>query len=80
MSMRSRGRVQQSMSDDPPREVTVFIEALKVSVHERPAFLQQACAGDEKLRQKVEALLRVHDRLGNFLEEPPTGGPSSETN
>jgi len=21
----------------------------------------------------VEALLRAHDRLGNFLEEPPTG-------
>jgi hypothetical protein len=31
------------------------------------------CVGDGNLRHKVEALLRAYDRLGNFLEEPPTG-------
>lgn len=53
------------------RELIVFTEAVKVSVQERAAFLQQACAGDEDLRRKVEALLQAHDRVGDFLEEPP---------
>jgi hypothetical protein len=61
------------MRGDPDRELVVFTEALKVPVQERAAFLERVCAGDENLRHKVEALLRAHDRLGNFLEEPPTG-------
>ena len=61
------------MKDDASREVVVFTEALKVPVQERAAFLERVCAGDEILRHKVEALLRAHDRAGNFLEEPPTG-------
>jgi hypothetical protein len=61
------------MKGDPGREVVVFTEALKVPDQERAAFLEFVCAGDEILRRKVEALLRAHDRIGNFLEEPPTG-------
>ena len=61
-----------SMSGDPDRELVVFTEALEVPVQERATFLERVCAGDENLRQTVEALLRSHDRLGNFLEEPPT--------
>ena len=30
---------------------------------------------DEDLRRKVEALLKAHDRLGNFLEEPTIAAP-----
>ena len=58
------------MKGDPGREVVVFTEALKVPVQERAAFLERVCAGDENLRHKVEALLRSHDRVGDFLEEP----------
>jgi len=61
------------MKCDPSREVVVFTEALKVPVQERTAFLDRECASDLNLRHKVEALLRAHGRLGNFLEEPPTG-------
>ena len=61
------------MKSDSNREVVIFTEALKVSVQERDAFLANACDGDEKLHRKVEALLRAHDRIGSFLEEPPTG-------
>jgi eukaryotic-like serine/threonine-protein kinase len=64
------------MKDDPGCEVVVFTEALKVPVQERGAFLERVCAGDENLCQKVEALLRAHDRLGKFLDEPPTGAPA----
>jgi len=58
--------------DPAGREVDVFTEALKVPAVKRAAFLHEACRGDENLRLKVEALLRAHKRLGNFLEEPPT--------
>ena len=61
------------MRGDPDRELVVFTEALKVPVQERATFLERVCTGDENLRQTVEALLRAHDRLGDFLEEPPTG-------
>jgi hypothetical protein len=61
------------MKDDPGREVVIFTETLKVPVQARGAFLERVCAGDEKLREKVEALLRAHDQLGSFLNEPPTG-------
>jgi eukaryotic-like serine/threonine-protein kinase len=59
------------MKGDPDRELVVFTEALEVPVQERATFLERVCAGDENLRQTVELLLRAHDRLGNFLEEPP---------
>ena len=61
------------MKSDPGREVVVFTDALKVPVPDRAAFLEIACGTDENLRHKVEALLRAHDRLGNFLDEPPIG-------
>ena len=61
------------MRADPERELVVFTEALEVPVPERATFLKRVCADDENLRRTVEALLRAHDRLGNFLEEPPTG-------
>lgn len=59
------------MNSDPEREVAIFTEALGVSLQERDAFLDRECRGDEELRRKVEALLRAHDRIGDFLEEPP---------
>jgi hypothetical protein len=67
------------MKDDG-YEMAVFTEAIKLPLHQRAAFLEKACGRDEELRRKVEALLRAHDRMGNFLEEPPTGGPSNERN
>jgi hypothetical protein len=59
------------MNDDAGRELTVFTEAIRIRREDRPAFLEKACGGDEILRRKVDALLRAHDRVGNFLEEPP---------
>ena len=61
------------MKDDADRELAIFIEAIRVPIQERAAFLDIACDGNENLRRKVEALLEAHDRIGNFLEEPPTG-------
>jgi hypothetical protein len=58
------------MNDNPDREQEIFIEATKVPSKDRATFLEIACAGDENLRHKVELLLKAHDRVGNFLEEP----------
>ena len=61
------------MSDDAGREIAVFTEAIKLPPTDRATFLDIACARDENLRHKVEALLKAHDRIGSFLEEPPAG-------
>ena len=63
------------MNPDSERKVAIFIEALKVPVHEREALLRRRCDGDEDLFRNVEALLKAHARLGNFLEEPPASHP-----
>ena len=36
----------------------------------RAAFLDEACAGDAPLRQRVESLLTEHQRLGSFMNGP----------
>jgi hypothetical protein len=59
------------MKSDSDREIAIFTEALRVPPRERDAFLERRCGGDDDLRRKVEALLRAHGRLGNFMEEPP---------
>ena len=59
------------MNDDSKRELDVFTEALELPIAERAAFLNRACAGNEGLRHKVEELLKVHERTGNFLEHAP---------
>ena len=52
-------------------EQTIFTEALeKEDPAERAAWLDQACAGNPILRQRVERLLQQHQRGGNFLEPP----------
>jgi hypothetical protein len=65
--------IKDSMNDDAGREIAIFTGALKLTLRKRATFLDIACHGDEPLRCKVEALLSAHDRIGNFLEEPPTG-------
>ena len=45
-------------------------EALDRKPDERAAFLHEACANDEALRQEVEALLTHATSAGDFLERP----------
>ena len=62
------------MSDSPGRDMEVFAEALRLPVEERSAYLDRVCAGDSDLRKQVESLLKVHDRVGDFLEHTPVEG------
>ncbi len=45
-------------------------EALNLPPDQRDAFLQQACNGDQSLRQEIESLLEEDERLNSFLETP----------
>ena len=59
------------MNNPPKRDVVVFAEALQLPVAERSAYLEHACGADAELRQRVERLLKAHDQIGDFLEQPP---------
>ena len=37
---------------------------------ERASFLGEVCHGDESLRKQVEAMVKSHERSGNFIESP----------
>src|SRR5262245_3902619 len=52
-------------------ERTVFLNALeRTNSAERQAYLDEACAGNLALRERVEALLQAHEREGRFLDVP----------
>jgi hypothetical protein len=52
-------------------EETIFALALEqADPAARAAFLDTACNGDAALRQRVEAMLRAHEQVGDFLERP----------
>jgi serine/threonine protein kinase len=55
-------------------ERAIFIAALeKDDPDERAAFLEQACADDRPLRQRIERLLKAHEPADSFLEHRPPG-------
>jgi serine/threonine protein kinase/tetratricopeptide (TPR) repeat protein len=51
-------------------EQTIFTAALERDPVSRGAYLEQACGDDQELRQRVEKLLSLHDKAGDFLQEP----------
>jgi serine/threonine protein kinase/tetratricopeptide (TPR) repeat protein len=57
------------MSDSGRNLKVIFGEALDYATPaEQAAYLDRACSGDHALRDRVEALLRAHQRAGHFLE------------
>src|SRR6516162_2105032 len=51
-------------------ERSIFLEALdQADPTQRSAYLDEACAGDAALRQRVEALLKTHSEAGGFLDK-----------
>jgi WD40 repeat protein/serine/threonine protein kinase len=68
-----RGKTDERLLNDREgavTEETIFAWALEKSTEtERAAFLEEACAGDEALRRRVESLLESHED-GEFLRTP----------
>ena len=60
------------MSEEADRLLKeVFIAAVeKPDGPERAAYLAAACGQDAQMRQRIDNLLREHQRAGSFLEEP----------
>jgi serine/threonine protein kinase len=56
------------MNDAKPDAKAVFLEALEnPSPDDMASYLDEACAGDDALRRRVEELLQAHREAGNFL-------------
>src|SRR5262245_33059341 len=53
-------------------ECEIFMAALeKDSLQQRQAFLDEICAGNASLRQRIESLIESHGQAGNLLEHSP---------
>ncbi len=53
-----------------PEVERLYHAALQCGEGDRTAFLEQACAGDQKLRAEVESLLKYAQRPAKFFETP----------
>jgi serine/threonine protein kinase/Flp pilus assembly protein TadD len=51
---------------------SIFLAAVESnSPEQRNAYLDEACAGDEELRRRVEVLLQAHEQPNSLLDRPP---------
>ena len=61
------------MEPSPPDLRSIFADALERPAGlPRDAYLDEACRGEDALRLRIEALLRAHEGIGDFLASPPT--------
>ena len=58
------------MNEANPSEETLFEAVSQLPPEKRGAYLAGACGGDAALRERLEILLRAHDRASNFMAEP----------
>ncbi len=58
------------MSESPKSAGAIFDALLQLPEAERTAYLDAACAGDDPLRRRLEALLRANEDAGAFMERP----------
>jgi serine/threonine protein kinase/sugar lactone lactonase YvrE len=54
-------------------------QALEREPSKRAVFLEDACNGDEVLRQEVESLLAAHERAGSLLSSPALKAADQQT-
>ncbi len=57
------------------RAAEIFERAVERPAPERAAILEEECRGDERLRSRVEVLLRAHEDAGAFLGAPTSRSP-----
>jgi serine/threonine protein kinase/WD40 repeat protein len=58
------------MTNPHDRELAVFSAARQLPPRERAAYLDEACAGDPALRQRIEELLQASASARDFLNNP----------
>jgi serine/threonine-protein kinase len=52
----------------------IFHSVAALDPEKRAAYLDQACDGDETLRDEVESLLSAHEEAAEFIEAPVVKG------
>ncbi|MBU6401296.1 MAG: protein kinase, partial [Verrucomicrobia bacterium] len=57
------------MSIAPERELAIFTTARRLTANRRAGYLQESCAGDSQLRQRVHDLLQADETAGDFLQD-----------
>jgi eukaryotic-like serine/threonine-protein kinase len=65
------------MTTPHERDESIFEAALALPPEQRAGYLDQACAGDVQLRQRVEALLRDYEQAGHFMTDPVPPSPGA---
>jgi eukaryotic-like serine/threonine-protein kinase len=60
------------MADPAERFKDLFAAAAELPPAGRERFLAEECGDDRELCARLETLLRAHDEVGDFLEEPAT--------
>src|SRR2546425_991460 len=56
------------------QQIKILLQSgLECEADERPAFLDEACAGDDSLRREVESLIVSYEQAGSFIEQPAYG-------
>jgi tetratricopeptide (TPR) repeat protein/serine/threonine protein kinase len=64
---------EHAMNAEARKVRSIFLAAVeKNSPEQRNAYLDEACAGDEELRRRVEVLLRAHEQPNPLLDRPAT--------
>jgi serine/threonine protein kinase len=63
------------MNEPDEQEVAIFGTVLLMPADQRAAYLDEACAGNDALRRRIEAHLSCHSEAGSFLEDPVPGAP-----
>jgi hypothetical protein len=52
------------------RITDIYHATIARPLEERASFVGQQCHGDESLRKQVEAMVKSHERSGDFIESP----------
>ncbi len=58
------------MNANPQQARSIFLAAVERPAEQRAAYLDEACAADAELRQRVEVLLKAHDQANSLLDQP----------
>ena len=61
------------MSNPIDREVAVFSAVRRLPAGERGSYLDETCAGDAALPQRIQELRRASEEAGPFLHVPARG-------
>src|SRR6186997_945412 len=59
------------------RAEAAFIRALDCAPEERAAFIAEVCTGNDRMDAEVRALLALHEKAGDFLDDLPAS-PQAE--